>query len=52
MEEKVTVHDVMEIEAIDFKIENHNKFGLPEYKTLGSSGIMDLRANFEESVVL
>ena len=51
MEEKVTVPNVMKIEAIDFKIENHNKFGLPEYKTLGSSG-MDLRANIEESIVI
>lgn len=33
------------------KIINKSKFPLPEYKTLGSSG-MDLRANIEEPVTL
>ena len=37
--------------TINFLIENNNKFGLPEYKTIGSSG-MDLRANIETSVEL
>lgn len=40
-----------EITTTNFLIENHNKFGLPEYKTIGSSG-MDLRANIETSVEL
>ena len=51
MEKVLERNHAVVMEMVDFKIENHNKFGLPEYETLYSSG-MDLRANFEESIVI